>query len=446
MEININIQVNDENYITNILEIEETIKKLDNNINSQEYLESLLNRLKYSEIKNKDEIIQEISAKLLEFKSTEEEMNVSNTLALAEMQKYNEDLQKLSIISTSKEKNDSGKDIDYISIRHNDGNIEMLVCAGHNTLAQFIHNHADKAAKMNAEEIFRYYKDNIHRELKFYNADEFDDIYPELSNSAVVREEETKVLEMEEVEKYAKANYLDGKIEVTVDPNGERIYRVSDAVIKFNTNYENKRVMEVLRQPIERVNEHTNENYGRLLGELDEDKTEIFDVSEIQAALEESEPLEITGATFDKTRLKELIVRANVYEENLSAEELAYISGSIAYLINTMVERNQTFQGENIEEQNILDEYMEPLVNISNGIEEGRLSAETISDGDKKLVEDYKSKQMELESLGLKKKPVMKELKYNPEELKASGIAALVILLELISIGMLVLTFLSIDI
>lgn len=40
----------------------------------------------------------------------------------------------------------------------------------------------------------------------------------------------------------------------------------------------------------------------------------------------------------------------------------------------------------------------------------------------------------------------MKELKYDPDSVKASGIAALVILLELISIGMLVLTFLSIDI
>ncbi len=40
----------------------------------------------------------------------------------------------------------------------------------------------------------------------------------------------------------------------------------------------------------------------------------------------------------------------------------------------------------------------------------------------------------------------MKDLKYNSESPQASGIAALVILLELISIGMLVLTFLSIDI
>lgn len=441
-----NIQVNDDNFITNIVELEDGIKKLENNINSQEYLESLLNKLKYSEIKNKKELIEVISAKLLEFKSVEEEMNLSNQTALREMQKYNDDLKKLSVIETSKEKNDSGKDIDYISIRHDNGEVEMLVCAGHNTLAEFIHNHADMASKMSAEDIFRYYKDNIHRELKFYNADELDEVYPEMANNAVVREEEIKTLEMEEAEKYAKNNGLEGKIEATVDPNGERIYRISDAVIKFSTNYENKRVMEVLRQPIERVNAHTNENYGRLLSELDEDKTEIFDVSEIQAKLEESEPIVITGTNFDRDRLRELIVRKDVYEENLSSEELAYIKGSIQYLIDTMVERIQSFQGQINEEQTILDEFMEPLVNIYESIEEGRIDANELSDGDKMLVENYKNKQLSLESLGLKKKPVMKELKYDPESVKASGVAALVIILELISIGMLVLTFLSIDI
>lgn len=444
--MDLNIQVNADNFITNVVELEESIKKLENNINSQEYLESLLNKLKYSEIKNKKEIVEAISTKLLEFKSVEEEINLSNQAALSEMQKYNEDMKKLSVISTPKEKNDSGKDIDYISIRHDNGEVEMLVCAGHSTLAEFIHNHADMASKMSAEDVFKYYKDNIHRELKFYNADELDEIYPEMANNAIVREEEIKALEMEEAEKYAKDNGLEGKIEATVDPNGERIYRIADAIIKFSTNYENKRVMEVLRQPIERVNAHTNDNYGRLLGELDEDKTEIFDVSAIQAKLEESAPIEITGANFDKERLRQLIVRKDVYEENLTSEELGYIKGSIQYLIDTMVERIQTFQGQANEEQVILDEFMEPLVNISESIEEGRIDSHELSESDKALVENYKEKQMALESLGLKKKPIMKELKYDPDGGQASGIAALVILLELISIGMLVLTFLSIDI
>ncbi len=446
--MNLNIQVNEDKFITNIHELEEGVNNLENNINSQEYLESLLNNLKYSDIKNKKDIIAAIATKLLEFKSVEEEMNLSNKTALDEMKKYNEDLKKLSIIETTKEKNDSGKDIDYISIRHDNGEVEMLVCAGHSTLAEFIHNHADKAARWNSEEIFRYYKENIHRELKFYNADELDEIYPEMANNAVVREEETKALELEEAEKYAKNNGLEGKIEVTVDPNGERIYRIADAIIKFSTNNENKRVMEVLRQPIERVNAHTNDNYGRLLGQLDEDdeKTEIFDLSSIQAKLEESEPITITGATFDKERLRELIVRKDVYEENLTAEELGYIKGSIQYLIDTMVERIQTFQGQANEEQVVLDEYMEPLVNIYESIEEGRINANELSEGDKVLVENYKEKQQAIESLGLKKKPIIKELRYDPESLKAAGVAAVVIILELISIGMLVLTLLSIDI
>lgn len=446
--MDINIKVNEDNLITNIAEIEEIIKNLENNLNSQEYLESLFNRLKFSEIKNKAEIIEVTASKILELKSVEEELTLSNLRTLEEMQKYNEDLKKLSIIQTSKEKNDSGKDIDYISIRHTNGEVEMLVCAGHSTLAEFIHNHADMAAKWSSEDIFNYFKNNIHRELKFYNADELEDIYPEIANSAIVRDEETKILEMEETEKYARDNGLEGKIEVTIDPNGERIYRVVDAIIKFTTNQENKRLMQVLIKPIERINEHTNDNYGRLLGELDEadDKTEIFDFSAIQAKIEESEPIEITRSNFDKNRLRELIVRRDVYEENLSAEELAYISTSIRYLIDTMIERIQTSQGQNIEEQNILDEYMEPLVNIAEAIEEGRINSNELSDGDKTLVHAYKEKQTQVESLGLKKKSTIIKLKYDPESLKATGIATIVILLELISIGMLVLTFLSLDI
>lgn len=434
---NFNVQT-DGNVIENINELLNILDNSAIDFNSNEYLESLLNWLVNSDITNKDHLIEAISSKLLEYNATlAEQTEISNAESLKTMQTFNKDLEKLGIIETKKDTNDSKKDIDYITIRHDNGEVEMLVCAGNNTLNEFLKNNSDKVATMSAEEIFHYFKEYIHVNLKFYKEDEIDKVNPNLANSSLVNSETIKTQEREEVLKYAQGVGLTSPINVTVDPSGERIYMVDDAIIKFMFDYEGKRIMQVLVEPSILNNLETNL-------EDDYSKTEIFDTEMIEAVNSEltnnEEPYEEVNEPFDLDRLKDLIVNRDVFHQNLSSYELRVIDAGIDYLLRTMIERAESHEFDE-EEQSVLDDYVESLTIKQDNNEV------SLTDLEKHFIEQYLRNKEIIKSRGLDKKVPMKILE-NPDALprSTSGIASIVMLLEIVILGMMILAFLSLDI
>lgn len=434
---NFNVQT-DGNVIENINELLNILDNSAIDFNSNEYLESLLNWLVNSDITNKDPLIEAISSKLLEYNATlAEQTEISNAESLKTMQTFNKDLEKLGIIETKKDTNDSKKDIDYITIRHDNGEVEMLVCAGNNTLNEFLKNNSDKVATMSAEGIFHYFKEYIHVNLKFYKEDEIDKVNPNLANSSLVNSETIKTQEREEVLKYAQGVGLTSPINVTVDPSGERIYMVDDAIIKFMFDYEGKRIMQVLVEPSILNNLETNL-------EDDYSKTEIFDTEMIEAVNSEltnnEEPYEEVNEPFDLDRLKDLIVNRDVFHQNLSSYELRVIDAGIDYLLRTMIERAESHEFDE-EEQSVLDDYVESLTIKQDNNEV------SLTDLEKHFIEQYLRNKEIIKSRGLDKKVPMKILE-NPDALprSTSGIASIVMLLEIVILGMMILAFLSLDI
>ncbi len=444
---------NNNNEIINLEEVLAALQNINNDLNSIEYLESLLNYMENQDINNKSSLIDAIRAKLLEFKSLNDNA-MSSKDALDQAKRYNEDLKRINVISTSKYDNDSKKDIEYISITHEDGSVEMLVCAGSTAIGKYISEHASDVATKSADEIFKYFKETVHNELRFYKESEIDNVNPTLANQALVKEDDIKALEVEEVEKYAERIGIEGEVQVTVDPNGERIYMVADAIIKFHSDYDGNRVMDVLQESkIAKLNKESNRGYEDLMNELDgPENNDIFTNYESAAVVNTASPsvtdefvsinFEQEFQEFDLERLKGLLIKRDVYEQELTAEELAYIRHSIAFLIGTMLKRAENNELAS-DEAVTLDDYMRDIVAKYQAIEDGRLAANELSETDKELAHQYLENMERIEALGLKNKPKMLELK---DEDKKSGMATAVILLEMLVIAVFVIVFLSIDI
>ncbi len=458
--MNLDIKIED-NHISNLEELIGEIDKTLVNLNEAEYLETLFNKLKYADVLNKDELIDVIRTKLVEYQTGLNE-HMDNKSALETLQTYNEDLKKISIIETSKEKNDSGKDIDYISIRHDDGSVEMLVCAGRSSLGNYIKSHAGDLANLDAEEIFHYFKETVHQDLNFYRIDEIDNKNPDLANQALVREEDIKANEESYIREYAKKYGLSDKVYVTVDPSGERIYSVSDAIIKFYTNGAGERVMQTLVQPTIRQNINS---YDDLLDELDESGLEKntpepevelteeaketgmeIDVEALKKKKIAEEELENPNFSFDLKALQDLIVKKDEMEIELTDNELSYISYGVRYLVDTMVERAEENKCE-VEEDLVLADYMKPILEVYEEIVKGYRSELDLSDFEKALAKDYLENREKIVTMDLLKKPKMLEYSFQAkEETKTSGITTLILVLEIVLIALLIFLCLSLDI
>ncbi len=229
---------------------------------------------------------------------------------------------------------------------------------------------------------------------------------------------------------------------------------VADAIIKFHSDYDGNRVMDVLQESkIAKLNKESNRGYEDLMNELDgSEHNDIFTNYESAAVVNTASPsvtdefvsinFEQEFQEFDLERLKGLLIKRDVYEQELTAEELAYIRHSIAFLIGTMLKRAESNELAS-DEAVTLDDYMRDIVAKYQAIEDGRLRANELSETDKELAHQYLENMERIEALGLKTKPKMLELKDGD---KKSGMATAVILLEMLVIAAFVIVFLSIDI
>lgn len=438
-----NLEVRD-NKIVNIEEVLEYLNQSNIDESLEIFLETLLAKVKYTEFNNKDILIGAISSKLLQFQALQESANISNAASLRAMQEKNDDLKKINIIETSKETNDSQKDIDYITFTNDDGTVEVLVCAGKNTLNTYIQQHSDEITNLSARDIFNHFKKYIHQELKFYNEEEMNN-NTELGNTAVVREEQTKKQEMEVLEEYAKKYGLYEKIEITIDPNGERLYRVGDGLFKFRTLGE-KRELETLVQP--NINKTNTED---LLDELDETPsiapTVSNNISEARK-VDTYDTIETIGYhEFDKEDFIDITRKRDIYEVELTSDELHRLNVYIKFLINNMIEMAKNNDDEFYD---MLSSYMESadkdqpsIIDTYKEIQEGLQSPNKLSELDTEFAKRYLDNLNYIKSLNLQKnKNRILELK--PD--KQSGIATLVLLLEIAVLAMFILMFLSLDI
>lgn len=434
--------------ITNIDDIRAFLSEIELDENVREYLESTVNRIENSDYTNKGELLEVLQSKLLASELKESETELDNQEALRTMTKYNEDLKRINIIQTSKHDNDSGKDIDYITFRRPDGTVEMLATRDAKALSSYLKDHTAEATSKTADEIFHYFKEYIYREVEFMTPEQMDTVHPEAYDRAVVKDDYIRKAELQEVEKYKERYYLPYEVELAVDDEGERIYRLGDGIIKFKDSQGNRQMV-ILQHPTMTLNNNLETKGSTASGEKPTEDTPENPEETIETTINEQietaneiRQSEMTDLTLEEFR--ELIYQKEENNRTLTIEEEAKINNFVSMLIGTMVERYSSGDID-YELEETLTDYMNGLIEKYNSVEEGFLPSTAITEEEKRLVEQYKEKKQELANKGLNKTNAKRlELKnQNPDERPRQGIAALVIILELALVGMYIMMFLS---
>lgn len=433
-----------DNKITNINEI---ISILNSNYPDKmgqiNYFKTLKNRITSSDFDNKEEVIEILNSKIIESTLALQD-HISNKEVLSILKDISTNFTKLGFVSTSANDNDSNQYIDYITYINDYGEIEMIPCVSEYVVYNFIKEMANTLVNMNAKEFFDYFTKYISKSLNFQSPEDLKKDL-ETRKQACVFDAEIEKLELEEVESYKRTYGITSEINVTIDEAGERIYRIKDGIIKFKTVGTN-REMQVLKPPTLKV----EDEYASLLSELDDDPLEVEHPETVSVATykDSFDSLEtITYDTFNNTRLKEIIAKRDVYDIELTYEEQHELNVYIKYLLTHMQDTITSLK-EVDEQIHLFRDVMEAkrgtkasYVDTFEAIKSGLAKENELDDLEKTFTEKY-----------LKCKEKMQELKIGNNlekklELKDnSGLATIIVLMELITLAMFIMMFLRLDI
>lgn len=248
-------------------------------------IENILQKLQSDNINenlfiNEDTVISALNVKIIERENllhpTKSNQDAFNDIVAAN----DEVREKMKFIDT---KSSDGKEIDYISIRNDDNTVDILVCKTDTEIQDYIKKHGDEIPSRSAKEIF-YDMNNMFRvPLNFKRLSE-DNTDPKLSK----QEEKQKVRDA------VKSFGLDGHIYVAVDCFGERIYKIEDAIFKFD--YSNDGTIEILQEPknmrnLNKQEEDTTTFLDAMLSSVQDNNESIDPEDEYQelAAIDEYE-------------------------------------------------------------------------------------------------------------------------------------------------------------
>lgn len=451
----INLQITD-NKINNLEEIISLIKNEQININTIEYLKSLKNNLEAGNIINKDELLDTINTKLLEYE-IEQERSKDNLATLKMLQETNEEFKSINIIVSSPENNDSNRHIDYITFTNEDGKVEVLCCSGENTINDFIQNHKDTIETYSAKELFYHFKEYIHESLEFVNEEKYKKDM-EKQGQAKENEDHLEAVEYQMIEEYKNKYSIQSNIEIAVDQFGERLYRLGDGLFTFKT-IDSKRVMETLKTPtltnnlsnddllqeLESSPDFTPNNSTIAIGvsnpQLEEDKERVYTFESLPLIDEENYDFDdlqdITQEKIDNignpyyTTSPEKEYRLNVYTK---------------YLLNQMSLEIE-YKDINCPSADILEGIIEyQLDSFPSLAERYDTNPQELSELDRTFVEKYRENKQELKKLREVEKQKKLVLEQESQSNQSSGVSTIVMLLEIVILAAFVITLLRLDI
>lgn len=210
-------------------------------VDREEYIKDILEKAKRDEEYANDEVLRGVNKKLLDEQVKGDKSQDDSILDT--LQQTNDDFKRLRLIHTSKFNNDSFKNVNYLYLKLPNGKIEMIEISDENTLKNFINE--NKGKNYTAEDIFNYFKTHVSRFIEFKKLGE------EHHYKAIKDDAETKNVELNKLMKYKEEHKLLDDIEVAVDSNGERLYRIGIVVIKFETKM-GERQIKVIEDGIDR--------------------------------------------------------------------------------------------------------------------------------------------------------------------------------------------------
>ena len=427
-----------DNEITNVETILNFINHVPLDSNLIDHITTLKNKISGLDLSNKQELENAIDSKIMEFKLQHEQ---ANSTSLNVLKQTNEEFQKLSLIQTIPDKNDSNKYIDYLTYTNQLGEIEVLSFTNSNILSDFIKENTDSIPELTAKELFNNLKIFGCEELNFESNDEYKKS-EYFRKKAIINNPEIERQELEEVDEYKKKYGIALETEITITESGERLYKIGDGLIKFRTS-ENKRVMDVLKQPS--INQ--SKIYNNLLAELEDSPSiQMQEYNEVATTInvDTYSSLEfISENEFDKEKLIDLVSKRDIYDITLTGDEEHLINVCIKYLL-------ETYEISNEETREIITDLMEnkrgnkaSIVERYNDFENGSTDDFKLTDLEKEFARIYIEKKEKLLSQ-IQEKNNHKKRKLKPST--QSGVATIVILLELMMLAIFIMMFLRLDI
>ncbi len=157
----------------------------------------------------------------------------SNLDTLNGLRTRNHNLNSLKIFSYKENQTDSKRNIDYVTIKRENGKTEVLPINDPSYLSRFKDEFEKDIGNMSEEEFYNTLKNSTEYELSFVNINKYltdEGIRARMTTPKI--EEEVLGYEVDEVKRQVEKFTPGIEIEIAVDRDGEVLYRAGDALFK----------------------------------------------------------------------------------------------------------------------------------------------------------------------------------------------------------------------
>ena len=176
----------------------------------------------------------------------------SNLTTLNSLKAKNANLSAVNMHNLKENETDNKYKLDYVTVRKEDGITEVLPITDPDYLKRFEHEHADDIANMTSDEFYNKLKASTESELTFVEMNKYI-ANPEIRNrmnQPKIQDEQILGFERDEVQNLVNSFIPGRTIEIGIDNLGEVFYRAGDAILK-GVEKEGKREIDWVQRPAE---------------------------------------------------------------------------------------------------------------------------------------------------------------------------------------------------
>ena len=410
-------------YNLSVEDLKNSLASVSNDEKGKQYLEYVKNQISNSPYPNKVDLLNAIDEIINGF-----DKQLTDEQAVEILKQKGTDFDNLNIVTTSKFENDSKKDLTYLSYCDSAGKTHMLECTNQNKIIEFIRAH--EGQNYTAADVYNYFRDNVYREIDFEDPLIAQNSQSSKLDYAIKNDEQTKAIEKDKINHYIKEHNLHDKVEIGVDYNGERIYRIGSTTITF-ANIEGRRELKVLDSPELREKQELSSKKDN----------ENENIQTIQSDLENAGNVYV--GTITPEEFNNLMEKMFNFKEELTGLEMQQMINYAQLLVDGMKERADNNELDT-PEQAALDTYVKQFSSSYDDIKMGMTPDYELNEQQMKQIaeyyeiRDYIEMRIRAGELMPNRNKTLALVKDNKE---SSGLANVLIILELCMLSLLTLMF-----
>lgn len=438
----------------------------ENDIN---YIKSLYRKLESDDVNsdiyaNEAALIAPLFSKINEYDHVVKEAEFSsNQIALDELKTHNNNLSSVKLISLKEYETDSKNHLEYLSITNERGEAEIISLTDPDYLERFVNEFASDISSMSTTEFANKLKASTEATLDFVKLETYltDESIQARMHEPVIKDKNVLGYEYEEVRRLVEQFMPGEDIYISIDKYGEIFYRVADGVIKGNTTTNGQREVKFIQVPSRyRSNEKTEE--------VTEKKTDVDNVRDPEKNV--YDPIEKgignmeVQVKFDQNRFKDLFdVRDAIMhgdDPELQNELISQVSAlfDLCYVQEVspnLIQCIQKFYIENKEEFENVKRSGTMINGKEMNLQEYNLMSKLDEAYQSSLSELQEEVQEEIDEFGIEGNTISNDNERNLDKpktrtrkppKKTAALSSVAIIIEIITIALVILMFLSLDI